>query len=158
MDARGGWHVSLLVDNPNIGPLPQSGKSVGLDLGINSLIATSNGEKIANPKHFERHRKKLKRVQKALSRKQKGSRNRDKARVQVPRVQAKIADSRKDFLHKLTTQLVRENQTIAALGFGNQEHGEKRQTGKTDCGCKLGGIGTPTRIQSQVVWSNLGED
>ena len=113
LDARGRWHVSLLVDNPNFQALPQVKKSVGLDLGITSLIATSDGDKIANPKHFERLRKKLKRVQKALSRKQKGSRNRDKARVKVARVQAKIADSRKDFLHKLTTQLIRENQTIA---------------------------------------------
>jgi putative transposase len=113
LDARGRWHVSLLVDNATIQPLPQVKKSVGLDLGINSLIATSDGDKIANPKHFERLRKKLKRVQKALSRKQKGSRNRDKARLQVARVQAKIADSRKDFLHKLTTQLIRETQTIA---------------------------------------------
>ncbi len=113
LDARGRWHVSLRVDNSNLQPLPVAQKSVGLDLGITSLIATSDGNKIANPKHFERLRKKLKRVQKALSRKQKGSCNRDKARIQVARVQAKIADARKDFLHKLTTQLVRENQTIA---------------------------------------------
>lgn len=113
LSPNGRWHVSLLVDNPNIRTLPQIQKSVGLDLGVTSLIATSDGEKIANPKHFERLRKKLKRVQKALSRKQKGSNNRDKARVQVARVQAKIVDSRKDFLHKLTTQLIRENQTIA---------------------------------------------
>jgi putative transposase len=113
LDARGRWHVSLLVDNPNIKPLPPTEKSVGLDLGISSLIATSDGEKIANPKPFERLRKKLKRSQKSLSRKQKGSRNRDQARLRVARISAKIADSRQDFLHKLTTQLVRENQTIA---------------------------------------------
>ncbi|MGG6269935.1 RNA-guided endonuclease InsQ/TnpB family protein [Leptolyngbya sp. AN03gr2] len=113
LSPSGRWHVSLLVDNLNIKPLPPAQKSVGLDLGITSLIATSDGDKVANPKPFERLRKKLKRVQKALSRKQKGSRNRDKARVQVARIQARIADSRKDFLHKLTTQLIRENQTIA---------------------------------------------
>lgn len=113
LEASGRWSISLLVDNPNLRPLPQVKKAVGVDLGITSLIATSDGTKIANPKHFERLRKKLKRVQKSLSRKQKGSRNRDKARLQVARVQAKIADSRKDFLHKLTTQLIRDNQTIA---------------------------------------------
>ena len=133
LDVCGRWHVSLLVNNPNVKPLPIQSQSIGLDLGINSLIATSNGEKIANPKPFERLRKKLKRVQKALSRKQKGSRNRDKARLQVARVQARIADARKDFLHKLTTRLVRENQTIAALGFVGQEHGEKPQIGKANC-------------------------
>lgn len=113
LSPSGRWHVSLVVHNPNLRPLPQSQKSIGLDLGITSLIATSDGKKIVNPKPFDRLRKKLKRVQKALSRKQKGSHNREKARIQVARVQAKIADSRKDFLHKLTTQLIRENQTIA---------------------------------------------
>ena len=112
LDPRGSWHVSLLVDNPNIQHLPQCDKSIGLDVGISSLLSTSDGDKIANPKHFKRHRRKLKQVQKALSRKKKGSNNRHKARVKVARAHGKIADSRKDFLHKLTTQLVRENQTI----------------------------------------------
>ncbi len=112
LDPRGRWHVSLLVDNPNIQPLPACDKSVGLDVGVTSLLTTSGGDKIANPRHFKRHRRKLKRVQKSLSRKKKGSNNRAKARVKVARAHGKIADSREDFLHKLTTQLVRENQTI----------------------------------------------
>ena len=111
LEASGRWFASLLVDT-NIAQLPKSDKQIGLDVGITSLIATSNGDKIANPKHFKQLRKKLKRVQKALSRKQKGSNNRHKARLQVARVHAQITDARKDFLHKLTTQLVRENQTI----------------------------------------------
>ena len=77
-----------------------------------SLMATSNEDKIANPKHFKQFSNKLKRVQKALSRKQKGSNNRHKVRLKVALVHAAITDARKDFLHKLTTQLVRENQTI----------------------------------------------
>jgi putative transposase len=81
-------------------------------VGITSLIATSDGDKIANPKHFKKLRKKLKRKQKALTRKHKGSNNREKARAQVAKVHAQIIDARKDFLHKLTTQLIRENQTI----------------------------------------------
>ncbi len=111
LDASGRFHVSLLVDTV-INPLPLADKSIGLDMGITSLIATSNGEKIANPKHFKRLRTKLKRVQKSLSRKQKESKNSQKQRQKVAKVHAKITDSRKDFLHKLTTQLVRENQTI----------------------------------------------
>lgn len=79
-----------------------------------SLITTSNGEKIANPKHWNKHYKRLRRAQKALSRKQKGSRNRDKARLKVAKIHATIRDSRQDFLHKLTSALVRENQTIVA--------------------------------------------
>ena len=108
----GRWYVSLLVDDHTVRPLPKSDKQIGLDVGVTSLIATSNGDKIANPKHFKQQRAKLKRLQKALSRKQKGSNNRHKARLQVARIHAQITDARKDFLHKLTTQLVRENQTI----------------------------------------------
>ena len=112
LDSSGRWHVSLLVDNQTIKPLKKVDKSIGLDVGITSLIATSDGDKIANPKHFKRLRKKLRRFQKDLSRKQKGSNNRRIARCKVAKIHAQIADSRNDFLHKLTTQLVRENQTI----------------------------------------------
>jgi putative transposase len=112
LDARGRWYVSLLVDDKTIESLPPVSKSVGIDAGITSLITTSDGDKIANPKHFHRQIKKLRAAQKTLSRRQKGSKNREKARHQVARIQASIADTRKDFLHKLTTQLIRENQTI----------------------------------------------
>ncbi len=111
LDASERFHVSLLVDTV-IEPLPKSDKNIGLDVGITWLIATSNGDKIANPKHFKRLRAKLALVQKSLSRKQKGSNNRQKQRQKVALVHRQITDSRKDFLHKLTTQLVRENQTI----------------------------------------------
>lgn len=83
LDARGRWYVSLLVDNPSIKSLPFTNNSVGLDLGISSLIATSDGNKVNNPKPFKRLHKKLRRVQKALSRKQKGSNNCSKARIKV---------------------------------------------------------------------------
>jgi putative transposase len=112
LTASGRWYVSLLVDDRTIKPLSKLDKKIGLDLGVTSLIATSDGNKIANPKHFKRLRQKLRRVQKALSRKQKGSNNRQKARLKVARVYAQITDARGDFLQKLTTQLVRENQTI----------------------------------------------
>ncbi|MEG3976561.1 RNA-guided endonuclease TnpB family protein, partial [Microcoleus sp. herbarium8] len=108
----GRWFVSILIDDYTIKPLPRIEKSIGLDVGITSLIATSDGDKITNPKHFTKLRKKLKKKQKALARKQKGSNNRQKARVQVARIYAQITDARQDFLHKLTIQLIRENQTI----------------------------------------------
>ncbi len=108
----GRWFVSILVDDYTIKPLPKIEKSIGLDVGLTSLIATSDGDKITNPKHFKKLRQKLKRKQKALARKQKGSNNRQKARVQVANIHAQLTDARQDFLHKLTTQLIRENQTI----------------------------------------------
>ena len=108
----GRWSVSLLVD-VEIKVLPESDNQVGIDLGITSLLALSTGEKIVNPKGFKAKYRKLTRAQKALSRKQKGSNNRHKARLKVAKVHQEIADARKDNLHKLTTRLVRENQTIA---------------------------------------------
>jgi len=83
-----------------------------LDLGINSLMALSNGEKIANPQTFKAKRRKLRQAQKALSRKKKGSNNRDKARLKVAKVPAEISDARKDFLHKLTTRSIGSRKPI----------------------------------------------
>ncbi|TAG97455.1 MAG: transposase [Oscillatoriales cyanobacterium] len=112
LSPSGRWTVSLLVD-VEIETLPKSLNQIGVDLGITSLIALSNGEKIANPKTFKAKRRKLRQAQKALSRKVKGSNNRHKARLKVAKVYAEISDTRNDFLHKLTTRLVRENQLIA---------------------------------------------
>jgi putative transposase len=112
LSPSGRWTVSLLVDI-EVEPLPESPNAVGIDLGITSLIALSTGEKVANPKGFKAKRAKLRKAQKALSRKQKGSNNRYKARLKVAKVHGEISDARQDFLHKLTTRLVRENQTIA---------------------------------------------
>jgi putative transposase len=112
LSPAGRWSVSLLVD-VEIEPLPKCSSEIGIDLGVTSLVALSNGEKIANPKGFNAKRRKLKKAHKALARKQKGSNNRHKARLKVARVHQEISDVRKDFLHKLTTRLVRENQTIA---------------------------------------------
>ncbi len=108
----GRWHISLRFDDPTIKPLPVTDKAIGIDLGISSLLITSDGEKVSNPKHLKKHARKLRQAQKSLSRKQKGSKNREKARRKVARIHAQITDTRKDHLHKLTTQLVRENQTI----------------------------------------------
>ena len=116
----GRWHISIRFDDPTIKPLPVTDKAIGIDLGISSLVITSDGQKIANPKHFKKHYQRLRQAQKSLSRKQKacpelcrrGSKNREKARIKVAKIHAQITDSRKDHLHKLTTQLVRENQTI----------------------------------------------
>jgi len=136
LDAAGRWFVSLLVHDHTIQPLPTVDKQVGLDAGITSLVTTSDGEKVANPKHFERLRRKLRRVQKALSRRQKGSNNREKARREVAKVQARIADARKDFLHQLTTRLVRENQTIAVedLAVANMVKNHKLARAISDAG------------------------
>lgn len=112
LSPSGRWTVSMLVD-VEISALPESPNQIGLDLGITSLMVLSNGEKINNPNTFKAKHRKLRKAQKALSRKKKGSNNRHKARLKVAKVHGEISDARIDFLHKLTTRLVRENQVIA---------------------------------------------
>ena len=110
-DAAGRWFASLLCECA-VEPIPAVGSVVGIDAGITSLVTLSTGEKVANPRHERRDRVRLARAQRNLARKQKGSANRVKARVKVARVHARITDRRKDFLHQLSTRLVRENQAV----------------------------------------------
>ncbi len=110
-NSRGQYHASLLVET-TVHVLPATGSTVGLDAGITSLLTLSTSEKITNPKQEKRDRKKLRRAQQVVSRKQKGSANRAKAKLRVARIHGKILDRRRDVLHKLTTRLVRENDTI----------------------------------------------
>lgn len=131
LEPSGRWTVSLFVDDPTIEPLPISDQEVGLDAGITSLITTSNGEKVANPKHFAKGFNRLRKAQKVLSRKLKGSQNRAKARRKVARAHAQIRDARQDFLHKLTTRLVRENQTIVAESLAVKNMVKNRKLAKS---------------------------
>ncbi len=91
---------------------PQATESIGVDLGVKDVMVTSKGFSSGNPKYYDKYQARLKKLQKKLAKKQKGSNNRNKARLKVAKLHAKIADCRKDFLQKLTTQLVRENQAI----------------------------------------------
>ncbi|MFG2582679.1 RNA-guided endonuclease InsQ/TnpB family protein [Streptomyces malaysiensis] len=110
-DSAGRWFVSLLCEDA-IAPAPATTNAVGIDAGITSLVTLSTGEKVTNPKHERRDRARLAKAQRELSRKARGSANREKARRRVAKVHARIADRRRDFLHKLSTRLVRENQTV----------------------------------------------
>ena len=110
-DSAGRWHVSILCEDSVAHHAP-SDQAVGVDAGIGSLVTLSTGEKIANPRYERRDRARLAKAQRELARKTKGSANRDKARVKAARVHARITDRRKDFLHKLTSRLVRENQVV----------------------------------------------
>ncbi|WP_238006427.1 RNA-guided endonuclease TnpB family protein [Dactylosporangium sp. AC04546] len=110
-DAAGRWFVSLLCQDV-IAETPATTATVGIDAGLDSLLTLSTGEKITNPRHERADLARLVRAQRNLSRKQPGSSNRAKARRKVARVHARITDRRRDYLHKLTTRIVRENQTI----------------------------------------------
>lgn len=111
-DCAGRYFVSMLCDDEvRVKQVVES--KVGIDLGLTHFATLSTGEKIAGPKAFAANEKKLAKLQRRLEKKVKGSANRKKAKLKVAKLHAKIADSRKDFLHKLSTRLINENQVIA---------------------------------------------
>ncbi|MFC4506578.1 MULTISPECIES: RNA-guided endonuclease InsQ/TnpB family protein [Streptomyces] len=110
--SAGRWFVSMLCDDRPVMPAPANA-AVGIDVGITALVTLSTGEKITNPKHERRDRERLAKAQRDLARKARGDgANRVKARLKAGRIHARIADRRRDFLHKLTTRLVHENQVV----------------------------------------------
>ena len=111
-DAAGRYFASFVVDTePD--PLPEADTTIGIDLGLTHFAVLSDGRKIDSPRFLRRAEKKLKKAQRALSRKTRGSRNRDRQRAKVARAHAQVADARRDFHHQLSTALIRENQAIA---------------------------------------------
>ena len=92
--------------------LPVSPKTVGLDLGLSDVVTLSTGEKTGNEQFFGQEEKRLARLQRRHAKKQQGSKNREKARLKVARLHARIADRRRDFQHQLTTRLIHENQVV----------------------------------------------
>ena len=110
-DCAGRYFVSLLVEE-DIQPLLVVNSMVGIDLGLTSMVIFSTGEAVGNPRFYRRDEKKLAKAQRRHAKKKKGSKNRDKARVKVTRVHARITDRRHDYQHKLSTRIVRENQVI----------------------------------------------
>ena len=107
----GSYYISILVEE-EIKPLPKTDKKVGIDLGIKDFAITSNGEVFENPKWLRKSEKRLKKLQRDLSRKKKGSKNREKARLKIVKQHEKIANQRKDFLHKLSSYIISENQAM----------------------------------------------
>jgi putative transposase len=112
-DSAGRYFASFVVAvTPDL--LPEADAECGIDLGLGHFAVLDDGTKVAAPRFLRRAAKKLRRAQKNLSRKQKGSSNRDKARVKVARAHAHVADARRDFHHKLSTAIIRDNQAVTA--------------------------------------------
>jgi IS605 OrfB family transposase len=110
-DAAGRFFASFVAETAPE-PLPGTDRECGIDLGLGHFAVLDDGTKITAPRYLRRAERKLRRAQKNLSRKQKGSRNRNKARVRVARGHARVADARRDFHHKISTAIIRENQTV----------------------------------------------
>lgn len=109
----GKYFVSICCTDVEIAPLEQTGAVVGIDLGLKDFAITSDGQKFENHKHLKKSEKKIKRLQRQLSRKPKGSANREKARIRLARAHEKVANQRNDALHKLSTSLVEDYDVIA---------------------------------------------
>ncbi|WP_326645634.1 transposase [Nonomuraea fuscirosea] len=110
-DAAGRYFASFVVETADRS-LPEVAPEVGIDLGLTHFAVLSDGRKIANPRILRRAAKKLRKAQRALSRKEKGSVNRAKAKAKVAKAHARVADTRRDFAHKLSTQIIRDNQAV----------------------------------------------
>ncbi|MEV6297460.1 RNA-guided endonuclease TnpB family protein [Streptomyces sp. NPDC051896] len=112
-DSAGRYFASFVIDTGPEEVLTPVTPEVGIDLGLGHFAVLSDGRKIDSPRFLRRAEKQLKKAQRSLSRKERGSANRNKARVRVARAHARVADARREFHHRLSTTLIRENQAIA---------------------------------------------
>ncbi|WP_078865119.1 MULTISPECIES: RNA-guided endonuclease InsQ/TnpB family protein [unclassified Streptomyces] len=112
MDASGRYFASFVVETDPAEVLPEAAQDVGIDLGLTHFAVLSDGRKISSPKFMRRAERKLRKAQQAVSRKRQGSANRRKATNRVARLHAHVADARRDFHHKLSTTIIRENQAV----------------------------------------------
>ncbi|WP_275462471.1 RNA-guided endonuclease InsQ/TnpB family protein [Streptomyces noursei] len=115
-DAAGRYFASFIVEiDPaaDLDRMPATDAVVGIDLGLSHFAILSDGTKIDSPRFLRRAEKRLRKAQQALSRKAKGSKNRDKTRIKVARAHGRVADARREFHHQLSTKLIRDNQAVA---------------------------------------------
>ena len=132
----GRWYVTFAADISAAPPLPTTGRAVGVDLGVASFAALSDGQQIANPRHLERKARSLARYQRRLARCRKGSANRAKAAARVAAAHRKVGDARRDFLHRVTTGLVRDYDMIVVedLNVAGMVRNHRLARAISDCG------------------------
>ena len=111
-EPSGKYYVSLCCTDVEVKPYEKTGCTIGLDLGIKDFCITSDGEVFENPKYLKQSLNKLVKLQRELSRKTRGGSNWNKARIKVARLQEYILNQRKDYLHKLSTKLIRDNDVV----------------------------------------------
>ncbi|MFH1224884.1 MAG: transposase [Candidatus Diapherotrites archaeon] len=123
--ASGKWFAVFCAEQEKRQPAPNNGGQIGIDLGLITFAACSDGKKIVNPKHIKLHEGKLASMQRRFVRKIKRSRNRIKAKVKIARLHERVANSRKDFLHKISTNLVNDCSLIALEKLQSQKMAEQ---------------------------------
>ena len=136
LESDGRWYVTFTVDTQAPEPLPQTGRAVGVDLGVKDFAVTSDGRRTPNPRHLERKARNLARYQRRLARCQNGSANRAKAKAKVARAHRKVRNVRQDFLHRASTRLVRENDIIVIedLHVAGMVRNRRLARAISDCG------------------------
>ena len=133
-ERSGEYYASVLCEIEQPESLPVTDKVIGIDLGLHDIIVCSDGERVEAPKYFRKSEQKLAKRQRAFSRTQKGSNGHEKARLKVARCHQKIKNQRNDFLQKLSTKLIRENQVICLedLSVKGMERNKKLTKSVTD--------------------------
>ena len=132
----GRWYVIFTIDTDAPEPLQETGRVVGVDLGVTDFAVTSGGERTPNPRHLERKARSLARYQRRLTRCQKGSANRTKAAAKVARAHRKVRNARRDFLHGASTSLVNKADLIVIedLAVNNMVRNRHLARAISDCG------------------------
>ena len=133
-ERSGEYYASVLCEIEQPKTLPVTDKVVGIDLGLHDFIVCSDGERVEAPKHFRKSEQRLAERQRVFSRTQKGSNGHEKARLKVARCHQKIKNQRNDFLQKLSSKLIRENQVICLedLSVKGMERNKKLAKSVTD--------------------------
>jgi putative transposase len=134
----GRWYVTFTVEAARPESLPQTGRAVGVDLGVTDFAVTSDAQRIANPRHLERRARNLVRYQRRLARCENGSANRAKAAAKVARAHRKVRNARRDFLHRASTRLVREHDTIVIEDLNVAGMVRNRRLARAISGCGWG--------------------
>ena len=135
-DPDGRWHATLHVEVADPTPLPATGRAVGIDLGISDFAVASDGQRITNPRHLDRKAANLARYQRRMARKRTGSANRAKAVAKVARAHRKVRAARADFLHRISTRLVREHDLLVIEDLNVRGMTRNRHLARaiSDCG------------------------
>jgi putative transposase len=134
----GRWYVIFTIDTDAPEPLQETGRLVGVDLGVTDFAVTSGGERTPNPRHLERKARSLARYQRRLTRCQKGSANRTKAAAKVARAHRKVRNARRDFLHRASTSLVNKADFIVIEDLAVNNMIRNRHLARAISGCGWG--------------------
>lgn len=127
-DSTDKYFASIVFDDrleSPVKPVIEVSKTIGVDLGLKHFLTTSDGLKVENPRHLQKQNKRIKRLQRRLSKKKRDSKNREKARAKLAIEYQRLVNRRNDFLHKLSTRLIRENQAVCVETLSVQDMVQK---------------------------------